>query len=282
MRNASCLAITLACLSSIVVSFGAEAPRRYVEGIRDNSFFIEEAYNQEPGVVQHIFNGLYAIDKLDGPDDKGLALLFTQEWPVFSQKHQFSYTVPYAFLETGGQSDNGVGDVFLNYRYQAVFEEETLLALAPRFSLILPTGDVSENFGNDSLGYQWNLPFSRALGDRWYVHANAGLIFLPDAGDPEHDLLHYNIGGSAIYALSPDFHLMLEWVGLWLEEHDSAGAGHHEFSSLISPGARRAFNFENGSQLVVGLGVPIGLTGSAQDVGVFMYLSFEHAFMKNK
>jgi hypothetical protein len=25
------------------------------KGIQDNSFFIEEAYNQEPGVVQHIF-----------------------------------------------------------------------------------------------------------------------------------------------------------------------------------------------------------------------------------
>jgi hypothetical protein len=26
------------------------------KGIQDNSFFIKEAYNQEPGVVQHIFN----------------------------------------------------------------------------------------------------------------------------------------------------------------------------------------------------------------------------------
>src|SRR5207249_6683399 len=26
------------------------------KGIQDNSFFIEEAYNQEPGVVQHILN----------------------------------------------------------------------------------------------------------------------------------------------------------------------------------------------------------------------------------
>jgi hypothetical protein len=207
--------------------------------------------------------------------------LFTQEWPVFSQKHQFSYTIPYALVDTGGQSDNGIGDIFLNYRYQAYFNEESLMALAPRFSLVLPTGDVTERFGDDSLGYQWNLPFSTALGDRWYVHANAGLTFLPDAGEaPEHDLLHYNLGASAIYALSRDFHLMLEWVGLWREQHDDVGAGRHEFASVISPGARRAFNFANGSQLVVGLGVPIGLTGSAQDVGVFMYLSFEHAFLK--
>ena len=29
-----------------------EEPRRPVEGIMDNSFLIEEAYNQDPGVVQ--------------------------------------------------------------------------------------------------------------------------------------------------------------------------------------------------------------------------------------
>ena len=60
------------------------------KGIQDNSFFIEEAYNQEPGVVQHIFN--LAIDFTNG--SREIAPSFTQEWPVFSQTHQFSYTIP--------------------------------------------------------------------------------------------------------------------------------------------------------------------------------------------
>ena len=29
-----------------------------IEVISDNSFLIEEAYNQEPGVIQHIFNAV--------------------------------------------------------------------------------------------------------------------------------------------------------------------------------------------------------------------------------
>src|SRR5215216_2892737 len=61
------------------------------KGIQDNSFFIEEAYNQGPGVVQHILN--VPIDSTNG--SREIAPSFTQEWPVFSQIHQFSYTIPY-------------------------------------------------------------------------------------------------------------------------------------------------------------------------------------------
>src|SRR5262245_43995826 len=65
------------------------------KGIQDNSFFIEEAYNQEPGVVQHILN--VPINFMNG--SREITPSFTQEWPVFSQTHQFSYTIPYAFTE---------------------------------------------------------------------------------------------------------------------------------------------------------------------------------------
>ena len=69
--------------------------------IADNSFLMEEAYNQEPRVVQHInalmrFNGEWAY-------------AFTQEWPVGSQRHQLSYTVPVT---------TGLGDLAINYRHQ--------------------------------------------------------------------------------------------------------------------------------------------------------------------
>jgi hypothetical protein len=248
----------------------------------DNSFFIEEAYNQEAGVVQHILNAVYGLDRIAGADENRLFLAFTQEWPIFSRAHQFSYTVPYSFESIGDQSSDGIGDVLLNYRYQAFFDEHTLMAIAPRFSLILPTGDAERGFGNDTLGYQWNLPFSTALGDSWFVHANAGLTFLPEAGpSPGRDLLIYNLGASAIYAVTPEFNLMLEWLGVWNESIDGGGTS-REFESLISPGFRQAFNFAGGAQLVVGVAVPIGLTAGAADIGVFGYVSFEHFFLSQK
>ncbi|HXT54767.1 MAG TPA: hypothetical protein VN826_09700, partial [Candidatus Eisenbacteria bacterium] len=58
--------------------------------IEDNSFLIEEAYNQEVGVVQHIFQSVYSND----PRQRGWAFAFTQEWPIYGQDHQFSYTIP--------------------------------------------------------------------------------------------------------------------------------------------------------------------------------------------
>jgi hypothetical protein len=253
-----------------------EDSKRPVDGIMDNSFLVEEAYNQEAGVVQHIFTGLYGVDKVGSPEKRTLDLAFTQEWPVFSQTHQFSYTVPYSFASDRGQHASGVGDVFLNYRYQAYLDEKTLTAFAPRFSLLLPTG--AEEFSNDTVGYQWNLPFSTALGDRWFVHANAGLTFLPNTGAGADDLLNYNLGASAIYCVSGRFNLMLEWIGTWNQTVNDSGAIDRDFSSVISPGVRYAFNFASDSQLVLGLGAPIGVTPSAPAIGVIFYLSFEHRF----
>src|SRR6185312_16420034 len=52
--------------------------------IQDNSFLIEEAYNQESGVVQHIST----FERADGGD---WAYSFTQEWPLGGIRHQLSY-----------------------------------------------------------------------------------------------------------------------------------------------------------------------------------------------
>src|SRR5207249_3322336 len=56
-------------------------------GIQDNSFLVEEAYNQEFGVVQHIQNFQRYWNS------KEWIYTFTQEWPVDPRpRHQLSYT----------------------------------------------------------------------------------------------------------------------------------------------------------------------------------------------
>jgi hypothetical protein len=55
------------------------AEKQPIEVIEDNSFLIEEAYNQEPGVVQHSFSMAYNGDSRR----RGWSFNFTQEWPVF-------------------------------------------------------------------------------------------------------------------------------------------------------------------------------------------------------
>jgi hypothetical protein len=253
-------------------------PKRLAEGIQDNSFLVEEAYNQEEGVVQHLMNVVYGVTPLPGPDDRQLAFVFTQEWPVFSQRHQLSYTLPYSFMESGGQKSDGIQDIALNYRYQALMETDTHPAFAPRFTLILPTGDASEGFGNGRVGYQVNLPLSKIVGDRWTLHANAGATFFPDVEG--HNLFSPNLGASAIYAVTATFNLMLESVAFWNEEVNERGGTNRPVSAVISPGFRYAINHSNDAQTVIGLAVPIGLSSAAPDYGVFVYLSYEHFFFR--
>ena len=257
------------CQSSLATLFSADPPAK---GIQDNSFFVEEAYNQEPGIVQHIIN----VPAFFTSGDKEVSFIFTQEWPIFSQTHQFSYTIPYTFTE----SENGFRAIFLNYRLQALMEGERTPAFAPRFSLITPAGDASKSFGHDRLGYEINLPFSKIVSERVTLNFNAGVFLFPDVND--RDLWNYNLGGSAIYAVTRDFNLMLEAVAVWEEDVDHAKNVERTVTALISPGARYAFNLPNDLQIVVGAATPIGLTSDSPDWGLFFYLSFEHPFVRSQ
>ena len=131
--------------------------------ITDNSFLVEEAFNQEAGIFQNIFNAARS-----GGD---WAMTFTQEWPVVTQKHQFSYTLAWS----NADGDAGFGSTLINYRYQLLDEGPGRPAFSPRLSLILPTGNSDEL---DSTGVQFNLPFSKQTGDV-YWHWNAGMTWQP-------------------------------------------------------------------------------------------------------
>jgi hypothetical protein len=271
------------CLLAPGLSWAEEENSPPIDGIMDNSFLVEEAYNQEPGIVQHIFTGAYSVDRISNTAERRLDFSFTQEWPVFGQTHQFSYTIPYSVVKDSGHWENGIGDVLLNYRYQAYFDEKSLTALAPRFSLVLPTGDERKEFGNGTLGYQWNLPFSTTFGDRWFAHANAGLTFLPSAGlKPGHDLLNYNLGGSVIYCANRRLNFMLEWVGAWNQGLRGSRVEDHIFLSVLSPGIRYAFNLAEETQIVIGFGVPIGLNRDTPELAGLLYFSFESRMFGKK
>lgn len=240
---------------------------RPAAGIQDNSFLIEEAYNQEPGVVQHI-NTL----RRQGKD---WFYTFTQEWPIASQTHQFSYTVPYSWLRTDFGRESGFGDVQLNYRYQLSMETSVRPAIAPRVSLIVPSGDDAKGLGIGSYGTQFNLPVSNIVTDRVSLHGNAGLTHYFDVRGE--NPTSYLLGGSVIYASSRDFNLMLEGIQEWAESVDEFGSIEREKSFTLSPGGRYALNFDGGTQVVLGVAAPIRFVEDKRDYGVFFYLSIEHS-----
>lgn len=262
--------LVLICFTvTVLLSFGL-AHSEESKKIQDNSFLIEEAYNQEDGVVQHIQAFQYL------KKSKSWMYTFTQEWPVPKQTHQFSYTIPVAHLHEDGSS-TGFGDIALNYRYQLVMKEH--VAVAPRLSLILPTGSYKKGLGNGALGYQTNIPLSIELSDKWVTHWNAGATYTPRAKaatGARADIFGYNVGASIIYLLSENFNLMTEASWSTTQAVQDDGSKKWDKSFFVNPGMRFAINFKSGLQIVPGISFPIGIGPSHGEYGVLVYLSFEH------
>jgi hypothetical protein len=220
-------------------------------GVQDNSFLLEEAYNQEPGIVQHINLLLYDHEA----ETWGYA--FTQEWPLFSMKHQLSYTIPIDYDDS-----THLGDVALNYRYQLVGNGESRVAVSPRLSVLLPTSDDTE-----STAVQLGLPISTILGKRVLAHTNFGATWFDGDDDPE-----YLVGQSLIYTMTPRVNALVE--ALWTGNSD-----HH--SLVVSPGIRWAYNLAGGSQIVPGIAYTMNVDDDdADDDGnaILLYFSYENAF----
>ena len=247
-------------------------------GIQDNSFLIEEAYNQEEGVVQHIsgFTRLWP--------SRTWGYTFTQEWPLGKYpRHQLSYSIP--VVNPGDPFGAGVGDVALNYRYQLVGSGSSKVAFAPRLSLLLPAGDFRRTRGFGGPGVQINLPLSVVVHKKLVTHWNAGTTLVPAARNPAGDraaTYGYNLGQSFVWLIHPRFNGMLETVWTGSEVVVAPGRTARQHSLLVNPGFRWAHNFPSGLQIVPGIAVPIGVGPSRGEKGIFLYLSFEHPFGKRK
>ena len=215
--------------------------------ILDNSFLVEEAFNQEAGVVQNILTWTRGRDGAwDGS--------FTQEWPAPGMAHQISYTLPFAAT---GQA-TGIGDVLLNYRFQLRAESARGPAISPRISLILPTGRENDGLGSGAAGLQINLPASKQFGN-FYLHANAGYTWLPDVlGTPQ-------ISGSGVWRMTPALNLMLE------------GTVEFQDSWTVSPGFRRGWTL-GAQQIVIGIAAPITRADGRSTAALLTYFSYEVPF----
>jgi Putative MetA-pathway of phenol degradation len=243
-------------MTALLLAVATPAAGQEVEHIADNSFLIEEAYNQEAGVVQHINNFVH-----EEAGDSWL-YVFTQEWPLGGMRNQLSYTVPLVSPEGFG---TGLGDILLNYRYQAVGNGESALHVAPRFSLVLPTGSEENGRGSGAAGIQGNLPVSYEVNDALAVHSNTGFVL-----DGESGALDARLGASGVLRVHPRFNVLLETA--WGSDEDIV---------FLNPGVRWAID-AGSLQIVPGLAYTIALTSDASDASdaFFLYLSLEHPFRR--
>jgi hypothetical protein len=245
IRRHGLAALAALAVASCASPAAAQAPEWR---IIDNSFLVEEAFNQERGVFQNIF--AWTLN-----DSRNWQGSFTQEWPMPGMRHQFSFTIPFA--DDDGAA--GFNDFLINYRFQLLEGSGGALAVSPRLSLILPTGNDALGLGSGKLGMQVNLPASKQLGN-FYVHANAGTTWIPGIEHQE------TLAGSVIWQTTPMFHLMLEAVGQLGE------------AFTLSPGFRRGWGDEK--QIVVGLAAPVTWGSGSSQVSLLTYFSYELPFRK--
>jgi len=251
--------------------------------IEDNSFFVEEAFNQEAGVVQTIFGSTVLLES-------GWAATVTQEWPVPGVHHQLSLTVPFGRVN----GETGPGDVSLNYRYQLLEEGAGRPAIAPRVTVLMPTGSTARGLGAGAWGVQVNLPASKQVRN-FYFHGNAGMTWYPRAtftgpasqrvddasGEPSRALTSPLVAGSTIYRLRPMLNLMLESVVTWQQVLVGPGVTDRATFRLLSPGVRGGWNHGD-TQIVVGAAAPVTWGPGHADAAMFVYASYETAFRHSR
>lgn len=278
-RAASKLLVQIAPVVLLLLALSASASAQAPDPIDsarpfeilDNSFLVEEAFNQEAGIFQNIVN-------LRITQERDWETTFTQEWPLSGQTHQFSYTVPYATVS----SVNGFGDVLLNYRLQLSTERGSVPAISPRVSLILPSGNASKGLGNGDFGWQMNVPFSKQLRDV-YVHWNAGFTQTPRAhvDGTRYNLATPHVAASVIWRVRSMFNLMLEAVAEW-EEHANPPLTTRRRIVTVAPGLRTGWNGGD-AQTIVGFALPIAISeGRSTDIGLFGYFSYELPFISQQ
>ena len=266
-RLSSAASVLLVCLLSAAAASAQTAPAPPPPDpsewkITDNSFLVEEAFNQDPGIVQNIFG----FQRFSGDSWQ---FTFTQEWPAPSMRHQLSYTIPVQALN----GSTGVGDVLINYRLQVLEEGPGHPAFSPRVSVILPSGDNDVAAG--SHGVQVNLPFSKRRGD-WYFHWNGGFTWQRFGDGPA--LFSPSAAGSVIYRARQMLNLMLESVvvGQAAPADPASGALTQRIvATTVSPGVRGGWNVTDDKQIIIGAAVPFTRFSGQTTRSLFLYFSYE-------
>ncbi len=219
--------------------------------IQDNSFLVEEAYNQERGVVQHI-----QVMELDLAS-RDWAYAFTEEWPAPDQQHQVAVTVPVS----GVGGDTGLGDVTFNYRRELLHSAGGGLVVTPSVSVWLPSGDAMRGFGEGVAGVDVTACVTIAPHPAVVLHTNVGM----SAPLREDATTSLGLGQSVIWLAHARLNLLVEV------------AAELPGPVVVSPGLRTAIDFRSGLQIVPGVAAPVSFASGERAWGALLYVSFEHS-----
>lgn len=240
--------------------------------IQDNSIFIEEASNQDSGFLQVIQTYQYKQQWDEW------TYVIALEAPIQGKNHQISIVVPVSKVRSP-EVATGVQDPTLSYRYQAI--DTVDLKLAPRAGVVMPVGDVYKGLGSGGLGAELMLPVSVKFSDLWENHWNLRLTHFPNAknsDDIRSNILSIGYGTGLIYFYNNTFNFLIEALGSQ-DEVVTTGGSERSSTLFLSPGFRSSFSVNESSEIVFGMGLPMGLGPSQNESSAIFYFSIEGAFL---
>jgi hypothetical protein len=244
--------------------------------LQSNGLLVDTAYHQEDGEVQHALT--FSRSRKDG-----WASAVSQEWPLFSEKHQVSISLPADLFVKRLDGSRGVGDLTLEYSYFLLGDNRSRVTVSPGVGISLPTGSVTKGLGAGGAGASVKLPISVMLSRRLASNSTVELGYVPSAKNGEGDQFHirkYELGQSFVWFARPNFNVLLEAV--WEKSRATNGGGFKEIESesFVSPGVRWAHVFHNGVSIIPGVAVPVGVGTSRGARGILFYLAVEHRFKR--
>jgi hypothetical protein len=243
--------------------------------LQSNGILVEGAYHQEGDEVQHSL-------KVTRSNDGVWRSTFSQEWPLFSEKHQLSFQVPSVIASGPSAIGRGFGDTELEYSYFLFGNNSSRLTVSPTFELSLPTGNVRKDLGLGHVGFGVKLPLSAMLSRNFQSNSNIGMSFTPSVRNGQGErssLKEVELGQSFAWLARSRFNLLFEatWERSWNSFDDIRET---EQELFLSPGVRWAHKFRNGFIVAPGVAFPIGIGPSRGERSILFYIAFEHPFKK--
>lgn len=217
-------------------------------GLIFEQFIGEKIYIQDKGEVYVVVETVYEKSSHE------YELEFAAELSVgLTDRLQFVAELPYVVVDPdGGPQEDGLGDVTLGLHYN--FVQESGFSWGVRSGFVLPSGNENRGLGGGHFVWEPNLLGAVRVGSGEIYGSVGGEI---SGGDP--DAFTYTVSGA------------YPWASLVGVLELGGSVSEDEQVMYLAPGS-----FWNATDfLQVGLGVPVGLSGDADDFQIVGALVFE-------
>lgn len=245
--------------------------------LQSNNLLVETPYTQERGEAQHTFT-------FGRTRHENWASTFTQEWPLLSEKHQLTFSLP---MQIGRNDEGvrGVGDAAIEYTYQLIGTNESRITISPKVGFFVPTGDVAKELGIGAPGFEFSVPAGVMLSSNVGILTNVSASIFGRTKNSEGELVRHKfleVGQSLVWYARPRFNALLE--AKWERAVAIEDNGHRlrKDELFIAPGIRWAHLAGNKVAFIPGISVPLGIGPSRRDCGILFSLAIEHPFGKRR